>query len=347
MTAVDTTTEAHIEHIADLLDRLATLDIRPRREQGVVGKLYEAARRRQGKSPTLAAAELLLGVVKPRSTVMIATGAGHPDFLPYGETDGPPGAVALATVLAVGMDAVPVLLTEAAFVENLTATAVAGGLGVRDFDSAHRAPFTCCVVSFPSDDSAPEVAHEYLHRFQPVVLVATEKLGPNADGVAHYASGVAVTPDRARVEELFDLAPSREIPTIGIGDSGNEIGFGAIQDAVREHKRWGNVCQCPCEGGIATRVATDAIVVGNTSNWAAYAVGACLAAMLGRPDLVRDAMSEHRVLDRCAMSGAADGATLRAASSVDGTPAEVSASVHQLMRSTVEICTARPYKRPF
>jgi D-glutamate cyclase len=337
----------HVSHIALQLDRLATLEIRPRRDQGVVAKLHDAARARQGKPLTLAAAELLHGAVGGGDTVLLTTGAGHHDYLPHGETDGPPGIVALATVLAIGMRAVPVLVTEAEYADNLTQTALAGGLGVRSYDAAHRTPFTCTVVSFPSDDTAERVAAEWLERFAPAALVSSEKIGPNPSGVAHYASGLATTDERARVEHLFDLAAERGIPTIGIGDNGNEIGFGAIADAVREHKQWGRVCQCPCGGGLATRVATDALVVGSTSNWAAYGVAACLAAMIGRPELIRDRSAEHRVLEWCAMAGAADGSTGRAGPYVDGTPPEVSASLQQLMRSVVEICSSEPYQRPF
>lgn len=337
----------YVEHIALQLDRLAMLELRPRRDQGVVAKLHEAAQQRQGKPLTLAAAELLYEAVGKGDTVLLTTGAGHHDFLPHGETDGPPGVVALATVLALGMHAVPVLVTEAEFVDNLTQTALAGGLGVRDYESAQRTPFTCAVVSFPSDGTAEQVAADYLDRFRPAALISSEKIAPNTAGTAHFASGLAATSERARVEHLFDLATERGIPTVGIGDNGNEIGFGAIEDAVREHKRWGQVCQCPCGAGLASRVSTDALVVGSTSNWAAYGVAACLAAILGQAELIRDRQEEHRVLEWCAMAGAADGSTGRAAPSVDGTPPEVSASVQHLMRSVVEICSSEPYERPF
>jgi hypothetical protein len=341
------TTNGYVAHIAEQLDSLATLEIRPRKEQGALAKLHAAARAQIGRPLTLHAAGLLYGSVGKGDAVLLTTGAGHHDFLPYGETDGPPGVVALASVLALGIGAVPVLVTEPEFVKNLTQTALAGGLGVREFESARRTPFTSAVVPFPCDESADDVAREYLGCFAPVALVAVEKLAPNDSGVAHYASGIEAAGGRARVECLFDCAAERGIPTIGIGDNGNEIGFGAIAEAVREHKAHGRVCQCPCGGGIASRVATDALVVGSTSNWAAYGVAACLAAMLGRPDLIRDRGSEQRVLDWCAMAGAADGATGRAAPSVDGTPPEVSASVQVLMRSVVEICSAEPYERPF
>jgi D-glutamate cyclase len=344
---ISTAAEPHVAQIGELLDRLMTLDIRPKGRHGVLPKLYEAARERAGGPLSLAAAALLERAATRGSTVILTTGAGHPDFLPSGETDGPPGIVAIAAVLSIGMGAVPVLVTEAEFVDNLRTTALAGGLGVRDYEVACRVPFTCSVVPFPCDDTAERVAQEYISRFSPVALVSCEKIGPNLEGVAHYASGVAMAPGRARVEALFDLAADARIPSVGIGDNGNEIGCGLILDAVRQHKAHGRVCRCPCGGGLATRVPTDVLVMGNNSNWAAYAVAACLAALVGRPDLIRDPETELRVLEGCAMSGAADGANGRATDSVDGTPGAVSASMQLLMRTVVTLCAAEPYQRPF
>jgi D-glutamate cyclase len=345
---VDTRQRGHIEHIAEALDQLATLEIRSRREQGVIRKLHEAARVKLGKPLALGAAELLFDSVSEGDNVILATGAGHRQFLPQGETDGPPGTVAIASVLAEGMKATPILVTELELVDNLAATAAAAaGLRVGDNNSAQTSQITCTVIAFPADDSAGAVSAELLDTFQPAALVSTEKIGPNDVGVSHYASGIETTSERARVECLFDLAAVRGVPTIGIGDNGNEIGFGLIADAVRRHKKWGDVCQCPCGAGLATRVATDALVVGSTSNWGAYAVAACLAAMLERPDLIRDPASEHHILEQCVAAGAFDGSNGLAVPSVDGTPPEVSASVQQLMKSVVEICSSEPYERPF
>lgn len=337
---------SHIAHIAEQLDALMTLELRPRGRQGTIPHLYRAAREQLGKPLTLACAELL-AAIRPGSTVILTTGAGHPDFLPRGETDGPPGVVAIAAVLSLGMRIVPVLVTEAEFVDSLAVTAVAGGVGVRDYASARRTPFTCAVVPFPADASADQVAIDYLAGFAPAALVACEKIGPNRQGVAHYASGIATAEPRARVEMLFDRASAAGIPSVGIGDNGNEIGCGLIFDAVQAHKEYGRTCQCPCGDGLATRVATDALAVGSTSNWAAYGVAACLAAMIGRPDLIRDVESERRTLEQCYLSGANDGVTGRAVDWVDGTPADVSIAIQTLMRRTVEACSAEPYQRPF
>lgn len=337
----------YIEHIGAMLDQIITIEMRAKQKQGIVTHLHAAAVARAGGPVTLAAARLLQGLVTTGSTVLITTGASDPVFLPEGETDGPPGATALAAAVAYGLGAIPVLVTEKECVANLKATLLASGVGVRDYPTALRAPYTADVRSFPSDDSAAAAAIELLDETRPAVVIAIEKLGPNPLGVAHTATGMPASPTRARVEHLFDTAAHRRIPTIGVGDNGNEIGCGLITEAVYAHKPWGRICQCPCRGGIATRVATDILAIGSTSNWAAYGIVAALAALLGRPELIRTPADERRVLQTCAQYGAADGSTGRHVDWVDGTPPEVSANILSLMHHLVVTCSREPIKRGF
>ena len=86
---------AKLTDIAEALDRLSNIDISGR---GVINTLYMAARAKVDKPVTLAAVELLQNTIRPGDTVLIATGwIDQPLVAPgYGETDGPPGALALA-----------------------------------------------------------------------------------------------------------------------------------------------------------------------------------------------------------------------------------------------------------
>jgi hypothetical protein len=335
-------------NIGDTLDQLCTLPFRPQGpDQAVVRRLYTVARERTGYPLTMQAATRLEEKIKPGMTVLLTTGAGCDDFLPVGETDGPPGTAALAAMLSIGLGAVPVIVTESGYVENIRATAVAAGLGIREFEVAQRVPCACTVVSFPNDDTAGKVALEYFRRFQPAAVIAIEKIGPNEVGIAHTATGRPASPSRAKVEVLFDLAAMQGILTVGIGDNGNGIGFGLIQEAVRKYKRFGAVCQCPCGRGLATRVATDVLVVAGTSNWGAYGIATALAARLGRPDWIHDLDAERRMLEECVRTGAADGSLGRHTVSVDGTPAGVQCALLELMRQAVTICLQLPRRRPF
>src|SRR5205807_1527308 len=64
------------------------------------------------------------------------------------------------------------------------------------------------------------------------------------------------------------------LPTIGVGDGGNEIGMGKIPwDVIRRN--------VPNGGLIACRVPTDYLIVAGVSNWGAYALAAGVALLRG------------------------------------------------------------------
>src|SRR3982074_3274850 len=86
------------EIVGDSFDRAVNIEMRFRAglPRGVTYPLYEAARKKQKKPLTWLAAKLLKDKVKAGQHVFVITGAGTPPGLPAGETDGPPGAAAIA-----------------------------------------------------------------------------------------------------------------------------------------------------------------------------------------------------------------------------------------------------------
>lgn len=333
--------DTQIEIIGNNIDRLVTVEARiSDYSRGVIAKLYEAARDAQGGGPlSMLAAQQILRHLGSSKCVLITTGAGDPRFLPAGETDGPPGVAALARAIHMATGATPILLTEAEFVENLAATSLAVGLGIRAPEMALTTAYTTSVLPLASDDSASSQAEEYLDRFRPAMVISIEKLGPNPDGIAHTASGKPTAGIRARAEILFDMAAAAKIPSLGIGDNGNEIGFGKILEAVHRHKPHGD--------RLGTRVATDVLVPANTSNWGAYAVEAALAALLGRPEIMHTAELERRMLEACVATHAVDGSTGRHIMAVDGMPAEVHYGLVTMLGCIVHNGLVHGFKRPF
>lgn len=337
------------EVIGENADQLCTLELRPRGySHGVIHNLYRAARDKIGEPLAMLAAKRLHEVVKPGDIVLLTTGAGHVLYLPKGETDGPLGVTAVARMLAEGLGAVPIILTEEDYVGNVEATAVATGLGVRSVDEAAKVGYTTAVVPFPAEaEAAKQKARQLLDDLQPKAVIAVEKLGPNAAGVTHSATGMPASPDRAQIEHLISLAHDRGILTIGVGDNGNEIGFGLIQEAVWEFKPFGRTCQCPCGQGMATVVPTDVLVVAGTSNWGGYAIEACLAALVGKPELIHSARVESLMLEENVRTGGVDGSTGRQLLQVDGTSQEVQLAFNELFRAIVTYGTEARRSRPF
>lgn len=318
----------NLENLCRNLDRLMTVEARiSDYSRGAIGKLYEAALAAQGGPLSLLAARHLLAAARPGRVALVVTGAGGHKHMPHGETDGPLGAVVLARAIHEATGAIPVLLTDHHSRESLEATALAAGLGIRPLDVAREVAFTTHVVTLGPGEPDAAGAEALVDALDPCVMCSVERLGPAADGVAYNASGNPAAAVRAHTERLFDLAAARGIPTLGIGDNGNEIGFGRIHQAVVAHKAYG--------ARLATRVATDVLVPANTSNWGAYAVVAAMAAVLRNPALAHDPQAEQRILDANVAKGSADGSTGRNIHAVDGMPGDVSVSLVNMMRCIV------------
>jgi hypothetical protein len=323
------------------IDRLVTVEARiSPTSRNVIVNLHEAACAAQGGGPlSLLAARQILKHLGPGKTVFITTGAGDPRFLPAGETDGPPGVAALALAIHAATGAVPLLFTEEAYRHNLAATTLAAGLGIREPKHALNTGYTTAVLPLAHDGSAEKQAADYLDTYKPAMVIAIEKIGPNPQGVAHTSTGTPTAADRARAECLFDEAARRGIPSLGIGDNGNELGFGLIADAVARYK--------PNGERLCTRVKTDVLVPANTSNWGAYAVEAALAALVGKPEIMHSAEIERRMIEACVATHGVDGSTGRHIMNVDGMPAEASYAIVAMLGCIVRNGLISGFKRAF
>lgn len=322
------------------IDRLLTVEMRRSDySRGVIAHLHEAAVAAQGGGPlSLLGARFLQEKVLAGRHVLIATGAGDPKYLPAGETDGPPGATQLAR-LVWALGGVPILLTEADYVANLAATALATGLGLRAPEVVKEIAYTTAVLPISTGPDAEQEAEGLLARFDPCLLISIEKIGPSPTGIGHSSSGMPMDAARARAECLFDIGAARGIASLGIGDNGNEIGFGKIIDAVRKHKPRGEA--------LATRVATDVLLPANCSNWGAYGIAAALAILRNDPSLLHSAEEERRIVTACVDANAADGSTGRHILEVDGMPMAVQCAVVDMLNGIVRNALIRGYKRPF
>jgi D-glutamate cyclase len=327
-----------LQDLGENVDRLCTLDLRPPGPtSGYIGRFYAAVREQTAAPLGLTAAQCLHRVA-PGSTVVIATGFCHPERLPCGETDGPPGAAALARAVLLGLAATPWVIGEAAITAPMAACIESLGLRL------HSAPATTSTrpsgvvfQAFPTEARAAQAAVTHLlEQVQPAAIIVTEKVGPNRLGVAHSAMGYAI-PEGARfpVEYLLDAAHTMGIPTMGVGDNGNDIGFGIIEEVVRRYKPYGDVCQCPCKGGLATVTKTTSLVTAAVANWGAYGIVTCLAALQRQPELLHSAATERHMLDACVQAGAADGITGRLEPTVDALPAAVHASIVELLQALI------------
>lgn len=327
--------------IGEYVDRLCTIEMRPsggNLPRGLMHRLYAAARP-EGEEPlTLAMARALVERVAPGDAVFILTGAGGPPVLPRGEVDGLLGAAALARTLTLSLGANVVLLTEERTEQPLGAVCRATGMNFHRAGDEHTAN-SVEFVSMSLDAGECEAqAGQLLDEYTPSAVIAIEKLSPNVKGIIHGSTGISYDDNHAKPQFLFAEARLRGILTAGIGDGGNECGFGKVAEAVADIIPAGRVCACPCGAGNIAAVATDHLVVAAISNWGGYGVSALIAYLKGEP--ARTLLGEddlERMLRACVDNGAYDGAYARPLLSDDGVPLEAHRAFTNLLRSIVEI----------
>jgi len=294
--------------------------------------LYKAARSLAGEPLCAAAARRLEAALHPGAAVLLLTGAGAPPSLPRGETDGPLGVAVLARGLVLAFGARPVLVAEARFRGPIMATLDALADGAPD--SAWRRAVR--YAPFPARrDSAEGAAAALWGRLRPVAVISIERLGPNSRGVTHNAMGEDVTAAHAGVESLLTLARRRGVLTIGVGDRGNELGFGSIMARRSRIASLARPCACPCRSNIACTVPAEVVVVASVSNWGAYAMVAGLAIRLGDARLLHHPKDETRMLKACVLAGARDGLSAQRRLTVDALPLRMQRSVVALLRVAV------------
>lgn len=329
-----------IYKIAESLDKLMTLDIPAR---GVIDVLYQAARKRQQKPLTLAAVELLLNAVKPGDPVIIATGwIDQPFVAPgCGESDGPPGTVALARALRIALKATPIIITDQSLVAGMKQICRAAGFQCVEpeqliYSVQKNKLLTVSVLPFPeAAQQAKEEARRLLEAIKPAVCIAIERGGMNQAEKIHNMAGFDTSDTMAKIDYLFQEAGMQAVPTLAIGDGGNEIGMANIAADIRKHIPYGSACQCPCGLGIAPATPVDVLVTAAISNWGAYAVSALLSLATGNFAAMHSADKEARTLQVTAAAGFHDPIQGAVAPSVDGCLAEVQLSVVTLMQEIV------------
>ena len=171
----------------------------------------------------------------------------------FAETDGPPGAVVIGSALnQLGYKVVHV--TDRYATEIMEKT---GG----DYSSVVEFPIT-------DDDASIEFARDLLSELNPSVLVAIERCGLTDEGKYRNMRGRDITDYNARIDHLFHS----NVPSVGIGDGGNEIGMGNLAEEVTQVE---SLVKIPCI------TQTTRLMLASVSNWGGYGLAAALSALSG------------------------------------------------------------------
>ena len=258
-------------------------------------------------------------LAKPGCKVGIVTGAADKANFPNGESDGPLGAAALARAL------------DLLGYEVTLYTETAAAMGLREMEKVLG-------TSVPVEELELD-NREHFHAIAQTLdmCLFSETLGMNEKGLQHSVTGRSRSGNRAYVDwiawEMNELGKT----TIGIGDGGNEIGFGKVFMAARKLIDHGEECLCGCGGGIITRTATTYLYPVSISNWGCYALCAALAIGTENKKLLVLPEEEAAMLNRCIEIELVDGGTGEARMAIDGVDGEVSVGLVRMLQEMVEI----------
>ncbi len=324
----------------DYLDQIANLELKNKAaQQGGTELRYRIARQKQNNAALCGQIAQALLPRLPGSTVILVTGTGNPVWLPRGETDGPSGVAVLARIFsALGVRSC--VLSEARFLPGVMASVQAAGTPLLERDAWLQRPNGALCLEFPTGADAAAPFIDELMADLPDVSAAffIEKPGPGAAGVFHNSSGKPKDSDWvAHAHLLAGQAQKRGALTIGVGDGGNEIGFGLIRDELDADPGHGFGCDCLCPGGLLDATQVDFLLPAAVSNWGAYAIAAAIALASRRFSLLPAWEEVAASIAAPIASGAVDGYSGLALPTVDGTSLAASQAIYSLMNEVLRL----------
>ena len=221
------------------------------------------------------------------------------------ETDGPPGAIAIGRALTS-------LGRKVTYVSDEYTGPV-----LRQWADG------CDVVEFPiaGVEESKKHAADLLDQLKPDLLISIERCGRNRNDEYLNMRARDITPQTARVDYLFDGS----VPSVGIGDGGNEIGMGNLVDVIP------SIDSLPDDPAVSR---VDRLIIASVSNWGGYGLSAALSQIAGR-NLLPQAADEARMVRGMVEAGAVDGTTGDAVPTVDNFSMEENGALLTRLHSLV------------
>ncbi len=224
------------------------------------------------------------------------------------ETDGPPGAIAIGNALER-------LGSKIAYVTDKHSIKAVATIA----NPKHA------VIEFPiaSHHESANFANDFIQQHSPTALVAIERAGLVGDGTYRNFRGLDFTPFNAKIDHLFDQHPY----SVGIGDGGNEIGMGNLQQIIPtiEHDY---LPKNPC-----VTTVTE-LIVASVSNWGGYGLAAALSIKSGM-NLLPSVENAKQMVHQIVAAGAVEGMSGESKEWVDNRDLEADAQclidLHALM----------------
>jgi len=244
-------------------------------------------------------------------TVVIVTGFAV-KVAKIGETDGPPGALALAYALE-NLNKEVIIVTD-----KYSEVFLRLGANLLNLNA---------VICIFEENKEYEQTEEIILKYKPDHIIGIERPGRNINNRCYSMTGEDITSFCPNTDLLFIKAKENNISTSAVGDGGNEVGMGKVSDLVKKYVNKGAL--------ICAQFGADNLIVAGVSNWGAFGicVGLCI---LNNNMLMYDEEVYEIILKEMVKEGAVDGYSKKNENTVDGLTYEENLEVFVKLKSLAE-----------
>ena len=240
------------------------------------------------------AAEYILSWEK--GVIFITTGfyvAGH------AETDGPPGALTLCLILK-KLGYIPVILTDK-YCQN--------------FFEKYDIKVIYMDIKMENENKINFIERT-IKEYDPKGMISIERCGLNTENKYANMRNISIDEHTAEID-LFFLNYYKKIPTIGIGDGGNEIGMGNLENIIKN-----NLELIPC------KIKVDKLIISSVSNWGGYGLAAYLCLLTKNKEFFESVEETIKNYIKYIVSiGSVDGVTHENKEKVDGNDIDIELNI--------------------
>lgn len=143
-------------------------------------------------------------------------------------------------------------------------------------------------------------------------FISLERPGKAVDGQYYNFRGLSISSFTDDTDSLMNSLASESVPTICIGDGGNELGMGNFRTQVESHLTG--------DRPFAAVSSSDFPLCAGVSNWGGYALAATLALKSSTKVILPSVEELEKALEACVMKGCVDGVSGKQENTVDGLP---------------------------
>lgn len=174
-------------------------------------------------------------------------------------------------------------------------------------------------VEYIDNSFSQNEMEELIEKYSPKGMISIERCGKNKFGEYANMRGISISEFTAPLDNLFEKYEG-VIPTIGVGDGGNEIGMGCLKDVITQR-----LSLEPCI------VKADYLVIATVSNWGAYGITCALGIKTGK-ELLPTFNWIRKYIQNTVDIGSVDGVTHERVVSVDGKGMDIEEEIVEELR---------------